>query len=196
MDGEAGELKGADQLLRELKGEVREEEKAPTMGRLKRCSYTHDALIDLIIEHPELDQNQLAARFGYTAGWISNILASDAFQAKMAARREQIIDPDLKATIEERFRALAIRSLQVLQDKLNQPQVSDNVALRCAELGAKALGVGGHAPPPRPPDANSRLVVLAERLVALQSNVRERVINGEGRVLEVLPEQQQLAKAG
>jgi len=157
------------------------------MGRLQKCSYTHDALIDLIISNPEMTQNHLAAHFGYTPPWISNILASDAFQEKMAARREEIIDPELKATIEERFRALVIRSLQVLQEKLNAPQVSDLVALRAAELGAKALGVGGHAAP-KPQEASSdRLERLATRLVALQSRTRERVIDGEVQVLETKP---------
>ncbi len=170
-------LRAGDRLVEELKGE-RKESTAPTMGRLAKCSYTHDALIDLIIERPELDQNHLAAAFNYTPSWISNILASDAFQAKLATRRDQIIDPRLKATIEERFRALIIQSLNVLQEKLSMPLVSDNVALRAAELGAKALGIGGNAPPP-PAPRQDRLVLIAERLVFLQSNIRERVVNGE-----------------
>ena len=169
-------LKAGDQLLKELQGPVHQLP-APTMGRLKRCSYTHEALIDLIIEHPEMDQNEIAAYFGYTPGWISNILASDALQSRMAVRREKIIDPELRATIEERFRALTIRSLQVLQAKLNAPQVSDNVALRAAELGAKALGIGGNAPPPSPGVAADRLERLAERLVSLQRGIRERVLD-------------------
>lgn len=173
--GEA--LKAGDQLLSELvQTPPAPAAKAPTMGNLKRCSYTHDALIDLIIEHPELDQNHLAAHFGYTPGWISNILAADAFQERMALRKGEIIDPVLKATIEERFRALTIRSLEVLQQKLNAATVSDNVALRAAELGAKALGVGGHAVPKVTP-ATDRLEKLAERLVGLQSHIRERVLN-------------------
>lgn len=179
-------LSAGDKLLTELNGgaHVKDPSPAPTMGRLKKLSYTHDSLIDLIIERPDLTQNQLAAHFGYTPGWISNILASDAFQVKMAARREQIIDPEIKASIEERFRALVIRSLAVLQEKLNATQVSDNVALRAAELGAKALGIGGHAAP-KPSSDPDRLARLAERLVSLQSGVRERVINGEAQVLSV-----------
>lgn len=176
-------VKGADQLIDELKGSPRPAERAATMGRLQKVRYTHQAMIDLIIEHPEYTQNQLAAHFGYTPGWISNVLASDAFQAAMAARREEIVDPELKASIEERFRALVIRSLEVLQAKLNAPAVSDQVALRAAELGAKALGVGGHAAP-KPPQTD-RLERLAERLIVLQSTVRERVINGEAELLEV-----------
>lgn len=149
------------------------------MGRLKRCSYSHDAMIDLIIEHPEFTQNQIAAHFGYTPPWISNILASEAFQAKMASRREEIIDPELKATIKERFEALVIRSLTVLQEKLAQPRVSDNVAIRCAELGAKALGVGGHAPPPPTDTSADRLERIANRLVMLHKASKGETYEGE-----------------
>ncbi len=183
-DGQA--LKAADQLLSELKGPP-PRERAATMGTLKRVSYTHEAMIDLIITQPQLKQSEIAAHFGYTESWISSILASDAFQAKMAARREEIIDPDLKASIEERFRGLVIASLDVLRRKLAQPQVSDAVALRAAELGAKALGVGGHKPPAAP--SVDRLEILAQRLIALNPNAtrQERIIDGQVTILDPKP---------
>lgn len=156
---------------------------APTMGKLAKVRYTHDAMIDLIIQNPWISQNEIAATFGYTPGWISNVFASDAFQARLALRRDEIVDPAIKATVEERFRALVLRSLEVLQEKLNKPQVSDQVALRAAELGAKALGIGGNAAPPAPP--SDRLEKLAERLLVLQGGVRGRILNQEGDVQDV-----------
>lgn len=180
-------LTSGDQLLKELVGPpaTAASERAATMGRLKRCSYTHDSMIDLIIEHPEYTQEQIAAHYGYTPPWISNILASEAFQSKMASRREQIIDPELKATIKERFEALVIRSLTVLQNKLAQPVVSDTVAIRCAELGAKALGVGGHAPPKPPESSEDRLERLAKRLMILNGASKGVTYNETGEILEV-----------
>ena len=185
-------LRAGDALLEELTGGplARPVSSAPTMGVLKRCNYTHDAMIDLIIAHPELNQGQIAAHFGYTESWISNILASDAFQAKMAARREELIDPELAATIKERFQALVVQSLKVLQAKLNQPQVSDQVAIRAAELGAKALGIGGHAPAAPRESSQDRLARLAERLPALLTHHRERTVNGEVLSSKVEPEAQ------
>lgn len=189
----SGELKAAledaDSLVEQLKGPEPGGPKALTMGRLQKCSYTHDALIDLIIKtEGKMDQNQLAGYFGYTPGWISNIMASEAFKERMAARREEVIDPVLRATINERFEALVHQSLNVLMAKLSMPQVSDNVALRAAELGAKAVGIGGHGHAPQNPTPQAdRLERLADRLLALQANVRERSINGEAELLEVKP---------
>lgn len=172
---EADQVEG---MLKELEGSAPgRDTPAPTMGRLKRLSYSHKALIDLIIEKPEMDQNWLAAQFGYTPGWISNILASDAFKAEMAARREEIIDPVLKATIRERFEALVIASQTKLMGMLQQDACPPQVALRCLELGAKGLGAGGYAPPPAP--QQDRLAHLAERLVILHSQIRQRIVNGE-----------------
>lgn len=158
----------ADQMLSELR---REPQKSNGVAKLR---YTHQAMIDLIVQNPWISQNELAGHFGYSPSWISVVLASDAFQAALEQRRSEIVDPAIKATIEERFKALVILSLDVLHKKLSQPVVSDNVALRAAELGAKALGIGGNAvPPPAPP--GDRLLVLAERLVVLQDNVRKGV---------------------
>lgn len=150
---------------------------ASTMGALKKVRYTHAAMVDLIIQNPWISQNEIAATFGYSVGWISNVFASDAFQAYLAQRRDEIVDPAIKATVEERTKALVIRSLEVLAAKLDRPvaQVPDTVALRCLELGARALGMGGNAPPPVPPSGADRLERLAHRLIDLQSNIRKGV---------------------
>ena len=118
--------------------------RAATMGRLDKVRYSHVDMIDFIIANPWVSQSELAMRYGYSPGWVSNIMASDAWQSAMAARRDEVVDPDLKATLEERFRGMTILSLQKLQQKLEAPQVSDQVVLRAVELGAKACGIGGN----------------------------------------------------
>lgn len=171
----------ADQALRELQGsrETAQQNAASferaatggTMGNLQKVRYTHKAMIDLIIAHPELSQNQIAAQFGYTSSWLSNIMASDAFQEALAARREEVVDPILRATLQERTKALYLQSLAVLQAKLDSPTVSDKVALAAAELGAKAMGLGGHAAQAPVQPAGQRLAILAENLVFLQGKI-------------------------
>lgn len=150
--------------------------KRPSIATIK---YSHDALIDAIIANPQATQGQLAAHFGYSGGWVSTIMASSVFRDRLAERRGELIDPSITASIEERFRALTERSLQVLQEKLSAPVVSipDNLALRAAELGAKAMGVGGNAPTPPPPA--DHLSKLSERLILLQRSIQAQVVDGE-----------------
>lgn len=157
--------------------------RAPTMGALDKVRYTHVDMIDFIIANPTVSQGALAARYGYTQSWVCNIMASDAWQSQMAARRDEIVDPALKLSIEERFKGLTVRSLERLMEKLDAPAVSDTTLLRAAELGAKALGVGGNAPPP--PAANQdHLARLADRLIELQSRVRTATLIPEGVTIE------------
>lgn len=131
-----------------------------------KISYTHDKLIDVMIAQPRAKRRELAEMFGYTPEWIGRVTNTDAFRMRMAARREEVVDPTLTATLEERFRAVTARSLDVLQEKLDQPamNIPDNLVLRAAELGAKVFAQ--QAPPPLP--ATDHLDRLADRLVALQ----------------------------
>ena len=154
------------------------EEMLGEIGGLERqvvakMRYSHTDMIDFILANPGVSQNDLAKRYGYSVGWVSQVMSSDAWQSAMAARRDEVVDPVLVATVDERFRALTNRSLDRLMEKLDAPQVSDQVVLRAVELGAKAMGVGGNAPPPAPPQ--DHLAALAQRLIALQSNIRQGV---------------------
>lgn len=166
---------------------------APTMGALAKIRYSHTDMIDFIIANPGISQGALAARYGYTQGWISNVMASDAWQSAMAARREEIVDPALKLTVDERFRGLTVRSLERLMEKLDAPVVSDQVVLRAVELGAKAMGVGGNAAPAAP--AQDHLANLANRLLDLQSKVRSAanptmegvIYDGEAKLVQDSP---------
>lgn len=137
----------------------------------QKVRYTHDAMIDLMIAQPGISQNALAKHFGYTASWVSTIISSDAFQARLAARRAEVVDPIVSFSIEEKMKGLVDRSLEVLQEKLSAPAavVPDNLALRAAELGAKALGLGGNAPAPAIP--TDHLNTLASRLLSLRADV-------------------------
>lgn len=138
--------------------------------QIQKVRYTHEAMIEQIIMRPEISQGELALMFGFSDAWISTVINSDAFQAKLAQVKEELINPEIRIQINERFRALATRSVQVLMEKLSKPadQVSDQVALRAAELGAKALGLGGNAPAMTTViTSEDRLQGLAHRLTGL-----------------------------
>lgn len=151
---------------------------------IQKVRYSHDGMIDLIVQDPSISQNKLAEVFGYTPAWVSLVMSSDAFKERLAARKEELIDPAIRASLDERFRAVVTRSLEVLQEKLAAPAsvVPDALALRAAELGAKALGLGGNAPPQAPAVPTDHLDKLAQRLVNLQSRIQKpegAVIDGE-----------------
>jgi len=156
--------------------------RGPAIRGPAQMRYSHEAMVDLIVQNPWIQQNQIATIFGRTPAWISVVMHTDAFQTLLEERRQELIDPEIRATIAERFQALVHRSMQVLQEKLSKPaeQIPDNLVLRAIEMGAKGLAVGGFAPAaPVAPSAPvpNRLEALADRLLALQNQVRGQVVD-------------------
>jgi hypothetical protein len=124
--------------------------KVSSPGPLKgKLNYSHKAMIDLILASPGISQNALAAHFGYSASWVSTVMSSDAFQMAFAERANEIIDPSLRLTVEERFKGMVARSMEILMEKLSLPahQVPDQLALRAFELSSRAAGYGAKAEP-------------------------------------------------
>lgn len=101
--------------------------------QIQKVSFTHDAIIDLLIAQPHLNQREIAAQFGYTPTGIGIIVRSDSFKARLEARKADLIDPLIKQTIEDRLMNLAHASLDVLERKLS---VSDDPKLALATLEA------------------------------------------------------------
>lgn len=171
-----------DEVLNALVEEAREEAPpalATKAHGIARVKYTHDAMIDLIITNPAISQNAIAAHFGYTASWVSQIVTSDAFQVRLAERREELVDPTIRATMEERFKGLVARSLDILAEKLNRPahQIPDNLVLRTLEINSRAAGYGANRDPVAPTEVNVNVHLenLGENLVKLLQRKRADV---------------------
>ena len=106
-----------------------------------RIKYSHDAMIDLVIANPGISQGEIATKFGFTQAWISRVFCSDAFQARLAERKTELIDPGIVASIEVRMQGLAMQSLDVISQKLEATR-DVGVALKALELTSKSLGYG------------------------------------------------------
>jgi len=114
----------------------------PDEARQAEMPYSHEALIGVAVANPGWGTVKLAQFFGQTPGWLSSVVASDEFQLQLDPVRKQVKQTFLTATLEERFRGLTLRSMEVLQERLDNPNVQDTTVLKAAELGIKALGLG------------------------------------------------------
>lgn len=146
--GENGQFGDFEQLLTAQHAEAAAPAKtlplepaANVAGGIQRVRYTHDAVIDMILSRPGVSQRELAAHFGYTESWLSRVINSDAFLARLADRKKELIDPGILQSIDEKYKNLASTSLMVLQEKLEASKSVD-LALKTAELATKALGYG------------------------------------------------------
>ena len=128
---------------------------------IARVNYSHDAMIDILIANPGITQNELAKMFGYTVPWVSRVTNSDAFLARLAERKTEIVDPALTASIDEKLRAVASKSLDVVLEKLALTNNPD-LAMKALETTTKALGYGAR---------QQNLSVQQNFVVALPSKV-------------------------
>lgn len=108
---------------------------------IQRVHYTHDAMIDLVLMKPGISQGEIGKYFGYTEAWVSRVFGSDAFQARLAERKTELVDPVILASVEEKLKGLVHQSLDILADKLQATRNPD-MAIKALDLGTKALGFG------------------------------------------------------
>jgi len=145
---------------------------------LKNLSYSHEALADAILANPLISQGDLAITFGYTEAWISTIIRSDAFQALLSERRSKLSDPLVRQALELRFQNMASRALSVLEHKLQKDpeEISDKLALRAAELGAKVSGIG---------ESHNTIVINPNRISELAERI-SKLNRTNGNVIEAV----------
>lgn len=155
--------------------------RAPSRVLKRGVNYSHDAMIDLIIANPGVQQNALAAHFGYSVGWISQVVNSDAFQARLAQRKADLTDPILIESIELQFKGILSQGLEKMRNKLEDEKCSDNFILRSVDLSSRALGYGAKRDQSPPQDnLNDKLVDLSQNLVGLLQKTKR-----EGRIIDV-----------
>jgi len=115
-------------------------------ANLAKVNYTHEAMADLIIATPGITQRELAAKFGYTEGWVCRVIQSDAFQAFVAERKDKLIDPMLRGAVEESMKGLVMQSIAKLQKRL-EGNPSDDLLVGTLGIATKALGYGARSGP-------------------------------------------------
>lgn len=114
------------------------------MPEIAKVRYTHDAVIDEIIANPAVSQGELAAKFGFTQTWMSIIVNSDAFKYRLESRKAEIVDPKIRASVEERLDGLAKRALDKLMDRIDNNMPFSNADLiQAAKLGVVGKGANG-----------------------------------------------------
>jgi hypothetical protein len=166
-------------------------EAVSVVGSSTACSpvYSHESMLELLINHPGLTHTQIANHFGHDEGWFSMVLASDAFQMALAPYKHLVNDPSITATMEERFRALALQSVTVLQSRLGKEGVSDLVVLKATEIGVKALGMGQvSSSGEQIPTGAGGIEAIADRILATMEKAKLRHAAASAVEFEVVEE--------
>lgn len=109
----------------------------------------HEVVIDQLLMDPGITTTALSAATGYSRQWLHKIMSADAFQAKLASRQAALCDPIILSAIKDRLNGVVSRSLEILEERLDNDKISLDAALSVFAAGSKALGLGiAKAPPP------------------------------------------------
>ena len=92
-------------------------------------TYTHQAVIDEILANPLIERKELAEKFGVSENWMKKVINSDAFQTVLDKRREQIVNPIISQTVQERLRGVTNSAIDLLQTRLDAGHVKNEEAI-------------------------------------------------------------------
>jgi hypothetical protein len=86
---------------------------------IQKVSITHDNIIDFVIAQPSSTHREIAAAFGYSPEGIGIIVRSDAFKARLAARKDVLVStprPRPTSTVREGLRSAPSSSSSICPD--------------------------------------------------------------------------------
>lgn len=145
-------------------------------------------LVQWIVDHPGATHAEIGTAYGRPAGWFATVMVTQEFLQAMEPRRQEISNPAVTNTIQERFQALLLRSVDVLQTKLSVAAPGDALVLEAAKLGVRALGLGADGRGPAAPGDRHSLESLADRLTSLvTSKTKGSGIGSVPGVVDVTP---------
>ena len=108
------------------------------MAGIKRITYTHEAMIDLILQEPSVTPQELAELFDRSKAWISRIVSSDSFKARLAERKGALVDPLITQSLHERLAGVAVHAIDIMSEKLETERSAD-YALSALNVATVAL---------------------------------------------------------
>lgn len=107
--------------------------------QIKRLTPRHDTILAFVMANPTVKRGEVARLFGVTEAWLSTIIHSDIFQARLSERTDQVFSETL-VPLCEKVTALAHKSIDHLLDKVDTMQVDGQ--FKTAEMALKMAGYG------------------------------------------------------
>ena len=129
--------------------------------QLQDLSYRHEAILDWLVLNPDKSQGDCARALGYTEAWLSQVINSNLFQARLGMLLQEKREHGIFTTTEK----LAGLADLAIERTLKYVEVSADpvFVLSAAEVALKRLGYGAaKTPPPVPSTINNTLIVATQ----------------------------------
>jgi len=120
--------------------------------QVKHLSHTHDMIINWMIANPERNLRHCADHFGYTQPWLSTLIHTDLFQAKLKERQNEVFSM-IASDVPTKLNALADLAVEKLSEKLSSVEdpkfvldAFDKIMHKAGYAPASQKNPGGTAP--------------------------------------------------
>lgn len=120
---------------------VHPDSKSTGNQRIYKVSHIHECIINEMIADPTRTIAELAEIFGYSTSWMSRLTNSDSFQARLAERRQEVMDPSIRARLKDKLETVTMVALDSIQRKLESPETSAELALSSLGVIQQSLGL-------------------------------------------------------
>lgn len=108
--------------------------------QIKSMSITHEAILDWLLLNPRESQGDCAAFFGVTESWLSVIVNSDCFQARLLERR-MARDESFRSLLETKMQSVVNTGLDRIGEKLKfEPDLEKLLSTTDKLLGRLGYG--------------------------------------------------------
>lgn len=159
--------------------------------QLKSLRPKHHAIMDYLIANPSVPYGEVAQLFMVTPAWLSTVINSDLFQTQLYERR-RLMDQALTASITDKLGRLAEKSLDALEDAIDDEEVSITTKLDVAKtalqamgfLGPKGGGINGPATQVQINTSNQTITVVDSAIQQAHQRLQSRGITLEGSTVE------------
>lgn len=117
---------------------------------LQNISHVHEAIMNWMLANPDKSLKQCAAEFGYTQAWLSTMIHSNLFQARLREKQEHVFS-GLATNINEKLVAGANMGMEKLVEHLEKSEdpkfIKETTTMMLDKLGFGAsLRTGAPAP--------------------------------------------------
>lgn len=110
-------------------------------NQIQSLTPRHDIIIDFLIANPTLKMSEVARQFHVTPPWLSVIIHSDIFQAKLRERQETFFIRST-SSIKEKLETLAHLALDEMIDRVEtQPRIDE--VREIAKVALDRIGYSG-----------------------------------------------------
>lgn len=146
----------------------------PQVSEVIKLSHTHQAIMAFMVENPEVPLDKVAAKFGYTQGWLSQLIHSSLFQAELHYKQD-VHFGEAALSVKDRITEAAHQSLARINERVQSGVVSTDTLVDIAEMALKNLGYGAPKAAPQAVINNNTYVnqpvdrtILAEARATMQ----------------------------